>query len=137
LAGTDSPATAPAISLPASGLQSVVYDSGSFASTVCGEANDGAPCQLYKISLPEGASFDASLTWNNTADLGLYVLSADGTTDTDQACDDLGNGADGGAEECTITLAPGDYILALVDFGPFYTPPDPAPTEVTLKITSP
>lgn len=136
IAGTDAPATAPAIALPDPGNTSAVVDSGSFGASVCGD-NSGVPCQLYKISLPADASFDASLTWSNTADLGIYVISADGSTETGQACDDLGNGADGGHEACTITLAAGDYLIGVVDFGPFYDPPDPAPDWVALSITLP
>src|SRR5207244_2977870 len=80
--GTDSPATAPLVALPASGGLTAFYDGAAFGSPVCGVANDGVPCQLYKISLPADGSFDASLGWSNTTDLGLYVLSADGTADT-------------------------------------------------------
>jgi pre-peptidase len=135
--GTDDPATAPTIALPASGSSVAFYDGAAFGSPVCGQANDGVPCQLYKISLPADGSFDATLGWSNTTDLGLYVLSADGTTDTDQACDALGNGDDGGEEACTITLPAGDYLIAVVNFGPFYTPPDPAPDWISLKIAVP
>jgi hypothetical protein len=135
--GTDNPATAPTIQLPAPGSSLLTLDAGSFASPVCGQGNDGVPCQLYKITLPAAGSFDADLTWSNTTDLGLYVLSADGTTDTGQACDALGNGANGGHEACTITLAAGTYLLAFVNFGPFYDPPDPAPAKINLTLTSP
>jgi hypothetical protein len=135
--GTDNPATAPTVALPASGGTTAFYDGAAFGSPVCGEANDGVPCQLYKISLPADGSFDATIGWSNTTDLGLYVLSADGTTDTDQHCDDLGNGADGGEESCTITLPAGDYLLAIVNFGPFYSPVDPAPDWISLAVTTP
>jgi hypothetical protein len=135
--GTDNPATAPVIELPASGSTTAFYDGGAFGSVVCGVANDGAPCQLYKISLPADGSFDVTAAWSNTTDLGVYMLGPDGTTDTDQACDDLGNGDDGGEEACTITLPAGDYLLALVNFGPFYDPVDPPPDWVSLAITTP
>jgi hypothetical protein len=82
--------------------------------------------------------FDVDLVWNNTTDLGVYILSADGTEDIpDQLCDGLGNGDDGGEEACTITLVAGDYLLAVVNFGPFYDPPDPAPDWISLAITTP
>jgi hypothetical protein len=136
IVGTGSPATAPTIVLPDPGNTSAVVDSTPLAAATCG-GNSGAPCQLYKISLPTDTSFDASLKWSNTADLGIYVMSADGSTDTDQACDDLGNAGDGGHEACTITLAAGDYLIGVVSFAPFYDPPDPEPDWVALSITLP
>jgi hypothetical protein len=135
--GTDSPATAPVIELPASGGTLAFYDGTAFGSPVCGVANDGVPCQLYKFTMPADGSFDVTLAWNNTTDLGVYILTADGTGDADQACDDLGNAEDGGEEACTIELTAGDYLLAVVNFGPFYTPPDPAPDWISLAITTP
>jgi Bacterial pre-peptidase C-terminal domain len=135
--GTDSPATAPTIAIPASGGTTAFYDGTGFASPVCGVSNDGVPCQLYKFTMPADGSFDVDLVWNNTTDLGVYILTADGTADTDQACDDLGNAEDGGEEACTITLTAGDYLLAVVNFGPFYTPPDPTPDWISLAITTP
>jgi pre-peptidase len=140
-AGTDDPATAPEVALPPSGGTTAFYDGAAFASPVCGESNAGAPCQLYKITLPADGSIDATLGWSNTADLGLYVLSADGTTDVigfpDSGCDVLGNADEGGEETCTFDLAAGTYILAVAFFGPFYDPPDPAPDWISLSISSP
>ena len=137
LAGTDAPATAPAIALPEPGAISALVDSTPLAAATCGD-NSGVPCQLYKISLTaDTTSFDASLKWSNSADLGIYVLSADGTTDTGESCDALGNAADGGHESCTITLPAGDYLIGVVSFAPFYDPPDPEPDWIALSITVP
>ena len=133
-AGTNSPATAPVLAFPSPGQNSALYDAGTFGAGTCG-SNSGVPCQLYKITLPTDASLDATLAWSNTADLGLYVLNSTGTTDTGQSCDANGNGADGGLEACTITLTAGTYILGVVDFGPFYDPPDPAPDWISLSLT--
>jgi pre-peptidase len=134
--GTDDPTTAPVIALPPSGGTTAFYDGTAFGAGPCG-VQSISPCQFYKITLPADGSFDASLAWSNTTDLGLYVFESDGTTLTDQACDDLGNAADGGAEACTITLAAGDYYIALVNFGPAYVPPDPAPDWLSLAISTP
>jgi len=135
-AGTDDPATAPVIALPAAGATTAFYDGAAFGFT-CDAVGGPFPCQLYAISLPADGSFDASLGWSNTTDLGLYVLSADGTTATDQFCDANGNGDEGGAEACTITLPAGDYRIAVVNFGPFYDPVDPPPDWISLAITTP
>jgi hypothetical protein len=141
LPGTNSPATAPAIGAPSPGITTALFDSATFASPVCGVANAGVPCQLYKISVPPTDTvFNATLTWPNGTDLGLYVLSADGTADTGQACDAGGNASTGGGfvESCTITLTAGDFLLAVVNFGPFYgPPPDPAPNLIGLSLSAP
>jgi len=134
--GTDDPATAPVIAIPASGGTTAFYDGSGFGAAVCG-GNSGVPCQLYKFTMPADGSFDVTLAWNNTTDLGVYILSADGTTDTGQSCDDLGNGADGGQEACTVELTAGDYLLGVVNFGPFYDPVDPPPDWISLSITTP
>jgi len=131
--GTDDPATAPEVVLSNEG-NGGLFDAGTFGAATCGD-NSGVPCQLYKLTLPADATFNVSAVWNNTADLGVYFLNADGLTDTDQACDDLGNADDGGAEACTITLPAGTYLIGMVDFGPFYDPPDPPPTWLSLAIS--
>jgi hypothetical protein len=133
--GTDNTATAPLIELPASGGTTAFYDGAAFGAGPCG-VQSISPCQFYKISLPADGSFDATLAWANTTDLGLYVFESDGTTLTDQFCDDNGNGEDGGQEACTITLVAGDYFLAVVNFGPAYDPVEFAPDWLSLAITT-
>jgi len=139
LPGTNSPANPPVIGAPSPGVTTALYDSATFASPVCGVANNGVPCQLYKISLPTDTVFNATLTWTNGTDLGLYVLNANGTADAGQSCDSGGNASTGGGfiESCTITLTAGDYLLAAVNFGPFYSPPDPAPNLIGIRLSAP
>jgi hypothetical protein len=136
LAGTDAPATAPLVATPTADVPTFLFDSAGFGAAVCG-GNSGAPCQLYKFTVAPGdTAFDATLNWYNGADLGLYVLSADGNTDTGQSCDAGGNAAGGAGftEACTIALPPGDYLLAVVSFAPFYDPPDTEPTFINLQL---
>jgi hypothetical protein len=136
-AGTDAPATAPEITIPAPGGTGGFFDAGSFGASTCGDES-GIPCQLYKFTLAEDGSFDATLTWSNTTDLGLYILSGDGTTDTGIFCDAAGNGGDGQPEACTVSLPAGTYIAAVVSFAPFYPAPDNVnPTWVRLDLTTP
>jgi hypothetical protein len=143
--GTDNPATAPDVT-PAPGTTKAFYDGTAFGSTSCGAFNAGAPCQMYKITLDADGSFDVSLGESGTTDLGVYLLSADGTTDLadngapfafppGSPCDVNGN--DGTPESCTWTEPAGTYLLAVVNFGPFYSPPDPTPTWISLSITRP
>ena len=135
--GTDAPATAPIITIPAPGGSGGFFDAGSWGAPLCGEANTGAPCQLYKFTLTADATFDVEAGWSNTADVGFFFISEDGTTDTDQGCDDNGNGDTAQPEHCLITLAAGTYLVGIVSFGPFYPVPDPNPTWVGLQIRTP
>jgi hypothetical protein len=135
--GTDAPATAPIITIPAAGAKGGFFDAGSWGAPLCGVANTGAPCQLYKFTLAADATFDMEARWSNTADVGVYFISEDGTTDTDQACDEHGNGAEAQPEHCLITLAAGTYLLGVVSFGPFYPVPDPNPTWVGVTLRTP
>lgn len=138
MAGTGDPATAPVITIPPPGASGGFFDAGTFGAATCG-GNSGAPCQLYKFTLAAETTFDLTARWSNTADLGVYFTTADGITDTDQACDEHGNATDasGFAEHCVITLPAGTYLAAIVSYGPFYVPADPNPTWVGLAITTP
>lgn len=133
MAGTGDPATAPVITIPAPGATGGFFDAGTYGAGTCG-GNTGAPCQLYKFTLAEATTFDANLTWSNSADLGLYFMTEDGVTDTDQACDEHGNGAEAQPEHCEITLDAGTYLAGIVSYGPFYAPADPNPEWVSLAI---
>ena len=134
--GTDAPATAPAIAAPEPGAVSALFDAMPLGAAVCG-GNSGIPCQLYSLSLPADAVLHARLDVSNLTDLGLYVMSADGLTDTGEACDALGNADDPsnlGFEECDLTLPAGDYLLGVISFGIFYGP-DPEPAWIGLSLT--
>jgi hypothetical protein len=137
--GTGSPATAPVIAIPPAGSSGGFFDGGGvggFAAATCG-GNSGVPCQLYRFTLAADATFDVRGTWSNQADIGLYFLTADGTADTDQACDAHGRGADAQPEACTITLVAGTYLLGVVNFGPFYPENDPNPDWIGLAFSTP
>jgi hypothetical protein len=133
--GTNDAATAPVIPLPAAGEQTGFIDTGTLGAASCGQ-NTGAPCALYKFSLADSTDLHVRLQGSNAADLGLYFINAADGSDADQACDDLGR--DDVPEECDLTFGPGDYIMAVVSFGPFYTPadggPDPNPDWVAVQI---
>jgi hypothetical protein len=131
--GTGSPATAPVITIPPPGATGGFFDAAPLAAATCG-GNSGFPCQLYQFTLAEETTFEVNMTWSNTADLGLYFLTADGTTDTGAACDDHGNAAEAQPEHCEITLPAGTYLAGIVNFGPAYVPPDPNPDWVGLGL---
>jgi hypothetical protein len=137
MAGTGDPATAPEITIPPPGARGGFFDAGTYGAATCA-GNTGAPCQLYKFTLAAETTFDLTPRWSNTADVGVYFMTEDGTTDTDQACDGHGNATDpeGFAEHCEITLPAGTYLVGIVSYGPFYAPPDPNPDWVGLAITT-
>ena len=130
--GTGSPATAPTIVTPAAGEHTGIVDGTPFGYASCGDL--GLPCQVYKFVVAADGTFNFELRWSNTSDLGLYFLLADGTTDQgDHGCDAHGN--DGTPEVCTVDLVAGTYYLAAVPFGAFYSPPDPNPNWLSIRVS--
>jgi Bacterial pre-peptidase C-terminal domain len=130
MAGTDDPTTAPTIDL-SSGVGGVL-DGGSFGAASCGQ-NSGAPCQLYKFTVPADTNVHVRLQWDNDADLGLYFINAADLSDSDQLCDANGR-ASAAPEECDLTFPAGDYYAAVVSFGPFYPENDPNPDWVAVQL---
>ena len=128
--GTTDPATAPVLTL-AAGEQTGFIDTGTMAAAACGQ-NSGAPCALYRFSLADSTDMHVRLQGSNAADLGLYFINAADGSDADPACDGLGR--DDVPEECDLTFAGGDYLLAVVSFGPFYPENDPNPAWVAVQI---
>ncbi|HYF39348.1 MAG TPA: hypothetical protein VD930_06665, partial [Gemmatimonadales bacterium] len=132
MAGTNSPATAPV--LPNFGGHFGVIDGPGWGTTACGPSAGGFPCQMYKFTVDHDSELDAVLRWEGEADLGLYVLSEDGTADV-AACDDLGRGAGANQpEHCALALSAGTYIAGIVTFGPGYPENDPNPAWVSLRL---
>ena len=135
-AGTDDISTAPEITAPTvSGARTGILDGSGFGAANCG-GNSGAPCQLYKLTVPADVTIDATLTWNNDADMGLYVLDANGDDADIGPCDVDGRAA-GEPEVCDasgnfgdpLVFTAGTYYLAVVSFGPFYPIPGAPPGD--------
>jgi len=130
--GTNDPATAPAITLPAAGEQSGFIDTGSLAAaTGCG-GNTGVPCQLYRFSLADSTNIHVRLQGEGPADLGLYFINAVDGSDADPLCD--AHGRADVPEECDLTFGGGDYLMAVVSFGPFYPENDPNPAWIAVQL---
>lgn len=115
-AGATAVATAPQLNIPATGQITTYVDVGPTAAAAeCG--NIGFHCRFYKLVLAAPRTFNLSLRWGNTADIGGYFIDAAGNDlFGDFACDAKGSGAGGQPEACTETLAAGTYYLALADF---------------------
>ncbi|MBA3759407.1 MAG: pre-peptidase C-terminal domain-containing protein [Gemmatimonadales bacterium] len=130
--GTGSTATAPTIVTPAAGEHSGIVDGTPFGFATCGDI--GIPCQVYKFVVAADGTFNFELRWSNSSDLGLYFLDAAaadlGVTD----CDAHGNGAGNSPEVCSVALVAGTYYLAAVPFGAFYTPADPNPNWISIRV---
>jgi hypothetical protein len=134
-------ATAPPITLPASGSSYVVYDDTPFNSTPDCLNSEGVACKLYRLDLAAPATFDLNATWFNgavgqTTDLGVYWVDAGGNDVGSFGCDSHGN--DGAPETCTVSLPAGTFYMAMVTFAPFYDPPDDVdPPAFQIQVIAP
>lgn len=119
LEGTESPATAPTITVPGPGGSATVTDAGSFdyAAPIFGGAFGNFPARLYKIVLTGAFPLTVTVDWPTGQDLGVYWFNADGVGEPA-----AGNPADAGGggaspESSTSTVPAGTYLLAVVNFG--------------------
>jgi hypothetical protein len=128
LEGTDDPATAPVLTTPGT-----TVDAGTFDATNCpGFPENGAPCQVYRLSYAAPTTFTYTLTGANPADLGLYFYNAADMSARDEFCDGAGRASP--PESCSISLPAGEYILAVINFGPLYPEEDPDPPFIEIRI---
>jgi len=131
-AGTGSLATAPTLVTPAVGERTGIVDGTPFGFATCGDI--GIPCQVYKFVVAADGIFDFELRWSNISDLGLYFLDATGADTGVTDCDAHGNLAGNQPEVCSVELTAGTYYLAAVPFGAFYSPADPNPNWLSIRI---
>jgi hypothetical protein len=126
--GTNASGSAPTIYVPSvQGASTGFFDLGSWAGN-CG----GVPCQWYTFTVTTAGDYFVTSAWDNTSDLGFFILESDGTTVVD-GFDAHGNGATAQPEEGTVTLPAGTYFLQVQNFAPFY--PDPDPTWFRVDFT--
>jgi hypothetical protein len=137
-AGTGAFATAPTITIPATGLTSLVLDAGPESNNATCLNDLGGPCRIYKFVLATARTFNFKATWQGTTDIGVYFYDATPAilgTNPGAACDAKGEGAAGQPEQCTVTLAAGTYYFVPDDFGPFYPDKPAAPKWFRFDIT--
>jgi hypothetical protein len=111
LTGTEAPATAPPIPVPAAGESVIIYDNGTFAGAdITGDGGTGA--QYYQFTVTEAGDYHFVTDWvGDDTDIDAVVCF-------DAACSD---GAFAGTglthpEDGTLTLAPGTYYFVSVLF---------------------
>lgn len=127
--GTDASATAPTVEVPSvQGASTGFFDLGSWAGD-CG----GVPCQWYKFTVTTDGDYFVTSAWDNTSDLGFFILASDASTSIG-GFDAHGNGDTAQPEEGTVTLTAGTYYLQVQNFAPFYPDPDPAWFQVTFTL---
>ena len=125
LEGTESPETAPALTIPGAGSSVSVTDGGAFSGDFL-----GFPTRWYRIEITAPTTLDFTLNWPSDEDLGLYV-----TTDPTDAggivgvADASGEGPTGHPETSgPVVLAPGTYFGGVLNF----SATTPAFFEITL-----
>jgi hypothetical protein len=129
-------ATAPTLTLPPSGATATYVDGGAYAADPTCTADLGGNCRIFKFTVAAAsASLSFRATWQGTTDLGVYFYSSTPTLIAFGGCDAKGNGAGGQPETCTRTFTTGTYYAVADDFGPFYVPPEAAPTSLRLDIS--
>jgi hypothetical protein len=134
LTGTDARATAPQVPAPPAGGSVVLVDAGAYnASADCAAAGFGFPCRVYRVEIVEDGDYVTTTTWNNVADLGLYITDAAGAVVA--ADDNLGPGSNTEGPG-THHLSPGTHYFHVVSFATGYPPPNNVdPTEHSITIT--
>jgi hypothetical protein len=115
LEGTETPETAPTLTVPAAGSSFVLTDAGAFA----GEPTDccfGFHPRIYRLTITAPTTLDFTLEWFTGEDLGIYITTDDLITGVGVG-DDLLEGPDGHPETTgPVVFTPGTYFVNLVNF---------------------
>jgi hypothetical protein len=114
LEGTETPETAPALTVPTAGNSTVLNDAGSFD----GEPTDccfGFHPRIYELVIAAPTTLSFNLDWFQGQDLGAYITTDDLVTVVG-AADAAGEGPTGHPESTTIAFAPGTYYVNIVNF---------------------
>lgn len=121
--GTDNPATAPDIAIPAAGEQTGLIDVGVFAAGVLGAD------RIYKLTVTEADSLTATVNWANDADIDVALCS-------DAACandPDFTAATGDQPESATYGLQPGTYFLIVNLFADGTAPAGP-PAWISIQL---
>jgi hypothetical protein len=137
--GTDDFATAPNITMPATGQVAYIADAGPFFDDPGGVClgNLGGPCRIFQFTIGSTRSFSINATWQGTTDLGIYFFDSGLNLLSIFGCDAKGAGAAGQPETCNLNNLPaGTYYIVVDTFSAFYAPPNNVdPLNYLIKIT--
>ena len=133
--GADAFPTAPVFTLPPEGGVTFV-DAGPFYPVAECTGDLGGDCRVYRFDVAATDTITFTSTWQGTTDIGLYFYDATPAVLGSFGCDAHGNGVDGQPETCTHIFTPGTYYIAYDDFGPFYAPPEAAPANLRIDIST-
>lgn len=116
-ANATSIATASTLPLPVQGRSILISDNGALTpGGPCAIGTiSGNSCAYYKLVLPSARVLDAEIRWLNTADLGVYIVNAAGTTATLLA-DAHGSEAGGPETGTSASLAAGTYYITVATY---------------------
>ena len=121
LAGTDDPATAPILTLAASGQSITVYDAGApFAGTLV------SADRIYRINVAAPTAVSVNMDWTNTADVD--ILFVNGAQTGFLSC--FGGATGARPENAPCTLPAGDTYLVANLYG------GTAPSMIRIVITT-
>jgi len=125
LEGTESPATAPEITVPGAGGSVTINDAGSFdyPAPIFGGMFGTFPSRLYKVVITGTFPLTVTVAWPTGQDLGAYWFNADGVGEPVAGNPADNGGAGASPESSTSTLPPGTYLLAVVNFPGAGNPP--------------
>jgi hypothetical protein len=116
LPNADDPQTAPALTVPAPGGTSTLFDAGPYNSA--GDCCFGFPARLYKLVVTEAMTLTFTLDWYEGQDLGIYP-TLDGIEllcPEDFSCLGDAGGEGSHPETTTVDFAPGTYFIAIPNF---------------------
>jgi hypothetical protein len=121
--GTEAPATAPSLPVPAEGEIAGFFDGPDFAATTT---------HFYKLLVTEAGVYTVTMDWDLGSDIDLILCPTeafafdsptDPTDDDDPANCDLTAATGAHPEVGEYNLTPGDYWVWADDFAPFDDPP--------------
>jgi uncharacterized membrane protein len=121
IAGTDAPATAPAIAAPGVGQSAAFFDKPDFAASAD---------RFYRLDVAEAGDYTISTDWNVGSDVDMLLCINDATCAAPNAAAATANKP----ESSTYTLPAGTTYIWLNDFGPAADPPGTSANGALISI---
>jgi hypothetical protein len=120
--GTEDPATAPSLPVPAVDEIARLFDGPDFAATLD---------HFYKLTVAEAGVYTVTVDWDIGSDIDMFLCPDPGAITAD--CNFDGATANH-PESVDFTLTPGTYFVVVDDFGPIADPPGTPAIGAEIKI---